>query len=44
MGEKFRRWVRNFGDERANGEIEKEKREENRNNVLMREKFWGKTS
>ena len=34
--------VRNFGDERADGETKKEEREENRNNVLMREKFRGK--
>ena len=36
--------VRNFRDERVDGETEKEEREENRNNVLMREKFQGKTS
>ena len=34
--------MRNFGDERADGETKKEEREENRNNVLMREKFRGK--
>ena len=43
MGEKFRRWVRNFGDEvserREQMEKEKEEREEHRK---MREKFRGK--
>ena len=34
--------MRNFGDERADGETKKEEREENRNNVLMREKLRGK--
>ena len=46
MGEKFRRWVRNFGDEvsgrREQLEKEKEESEEHKKMRGMREKFRGK--